>query len=83
MIAGFSPIPYKVFTIAAGVLNMAFLPFVIGSVIGRGARFYLVAFLVKIFGNKIDYVLKKYMDRIGWGIIFLVIIAYLARVLPI
>jgi membrane protein YqaA with SNARE-associated domain len=83
LIAGFSPIPYKVFTIAAGVLNMAFLPFVIGSVIGRGARFYLVAFLVKIFGNKIDYVLKKYMDRIGWGIIFLVIIAYLARVLPI
>ena len=36
LIAGFSPIPYKVFTIAAGVLNMAFIPFVIGSIIGRG-----------------------------------------------
>ena len=74
LIAGFSPIPYKVFTIAAGTLNMAFLPFVIGSAIGRGARFYLVAFLVKLFGEKIDYMLKKYMDRIGWSTIFIIII---------
>jgi len=74
LIAGFSPIPYKVFTIAAGTLNMAFLPFVIGSAIGRGARFYLVAFLVKLFGEKIDYMLKKYMDRIGWGTLFIIII---------
>ena len=77
LIAGFSPIPYKVFTIAAGVLNMAFLPFLVGSVIGRGARFYLLAFLVKVFGYKIDYMLKKYMDRISWGLVFLITIAFL------
>jgi membrane protein YqaA with SNARE-associated domain len=75
LIAGFSPIPYKVFTIAAGALNMAFLPFVIGSIIGRGSRFYLVAFLVKIFGNKIDFILRKYMDKIGWAALFLITIA--------
>jgi len=75
LIAGFSPIPYKVFTIAAGALNMAFLPFVIGSIIGRGSRFYLVAFLVKIFGNKIDFILRKYMDKIGWAVLFLITIA--------
>ena len=72
LIAGFSPIPYKVFTIAAGALNMAFLPFVIGSIIGRGSRFYLVAFLVKLFGNKIDFILQKYMDKIGWGVFLLI-----------
>ena len=76
LIAGFSPIPYKVFTIAAGALNMAFLPFVIGSAIGRGTRFYLVAFFVKLFGEKIDYMLKKYMDRIGWGTLFIIIIIF-------
>ena len=74
LIAGFSPIPYKVFTIAAGVLNMAFIPFVVGSTIGRGARFYLVAFLIKIFGKKIDSILKKYIDRITWGLVILIII---------
>ena len=73
-LAGFTPLPYKVFTIAAGTLNMAFLPFVIGSAIGRGARFYLVAFFVKLFGEKIDYMLKKYMDRIGWSTVFIIII---------
>ena len=74
LIAGFSPIPYKVFTIAAGVLNMAFLPFVIGSIIGRGSRFYLIAFLVKLFGDKIDFMLKKYMNIIGWGVLVLITI---------
>lgn len=42
-LAGFTPLPYKVFTVAAGVMNVAFLPFVIASILGRGARFYLVA----------------------------------------
>ena len=39
-LAGFSPIPYKIFTITAGVLSMALLPFVLASTIGRGARFF-------------------------------------------
>ena len=72
LIAGFSPIPYKVFTIAAGALNMAFLPFIIGSLIGRGSRFYLLAFLVKLFGNKIDFILTKYMDKIGWTLVIII-----------
>ena len=74
LIAGFSPIPYKVFTIAAGVLNMAFLPFVIGSIIGRGSRFYLVAFLFRLFGDRVDFILKKYMNIIGWGMLTLIAI---------
>ncbi len=45
-VASFTPIPYKVFTITAGVLNMAFLPFLLVSLVGRGLRFYLVAGLM-------------------------------------
>ena len=49
-IAGFSPIPYKVFTIAAGALSMALLPFALASLVGRGARFFLVAGLMACVG---------------------------------
>jgi membrane protein YqaA with SNARE-associated domain len=73
-VAGFSPIPYKVFTIAGGALSMAFLPFVIASLIGRGARFYLLAFLVKVFGQKADGLVRKHIDRIGWFIVAIVLI---------
>lgn len=42
-LAGFTPVPYKLFTVSAGMLSMAFLPFLIASAIGRSMRFYLVA----------------------------------------
>ena len=69
LIAGFSPIPYKVFTIAAGSLNMLLLPFIIGSIIGRGGRFFLVAFLTKVFDKDIDAIIKKLIEKIGYVII--------------
>jgi len=71
-VAGFSPIPYKVFTIAAGTVSMAFLPFVIASIIGRGARFFLVAGLISWGGEGMDRFLRIYIDKLGW---FLVIVA--------
>jgi membrane protein DedA with SNARE-associated domain len=73
-IAGFSPIPYKVFTIAAGVLQMAFIPFVIASAIGRGARFFLLALLIKAGGEKLQQGLRDHMDRLGWVVVILVIV---------
>jgi len=73
-VAGFSPIPYKVFTIAAGALNMAFLPFVAASFIGRGARFFLLAMLLAYGGEKLDAKLREYMDRLGWAVVAVVII---------
>ncbi len=66
LIAGFSPIPYKVFTITAGVISMAFLPFVIASFIGRGARFYLVAALMAWGGKDMEAKLHRWVDLIGW-----------------
>ena len=75
-IAGFSPIPYKVFTIAAGAMSMAFLPFVLASIIGRGARFFLVAGLMRWGGESMERTLREYIDRIGWVLVIGVIAAY-------
>lgn len=68
-VAGFSPIPYKVFTIAAGVAVLNFPAFVIASVIGRGARFFLVAAVVKYAGVRLETTLLRYIERIGWGLV--------------
>lgn len=79
-IAGFSPIPYKVFTIAAGTLSMALLPFVLASAIGRGARFFMVAGLMKWGGARMEANLHQYVDRIGWITVALVVIAVAVKV---
>lgn len=76
-IAGFSPIPYKVFTISAGALQMAFAPFVIASCIGRGARFFLVAGLIRWGGARMESHLRRYVDVIGWGLVALCVLGYL------
>lgn len=76
-LAGFSPIPYKVFTITAGTLSMAMFPFVAASLVGRGARFFLVALLLSWGGEQLEKVLHKYIDRIGWATVFLVSAAVL------
>jgi membrane protein YqaA with SNARE-associated domain len=71
-VAGFSPIPYKVFTIAAGVLSMALLPFTVASLIGRGGRFFLVAALMVWGGARMEATLRTYVDRIGWVMLLLI-----------
>lgn len=57
--AGFSPIPYKIFTIASGVTGMDMVPFIIASAVGRGARFFLVALLLWKFGAPIRAFIEK------------------------
>lgn len=74
-IAGFSPLPYKLFTIAAGALTLALAPFVLASIVGRGARFYLVAQLTSTFGPKVEPLIRKYIEWIGWGVVLLFAIA--------
>lgn len=76
-LAGFTPIPYKVFTIAAGVANMALLPFIVMSFLGRGARFFLVAGFIRWGGARIENLLRKYVERIGWGVLILAVVIYL------
>ena len=75
--AGFSPIPYKIFTIAAGAMSMFILPFVAASAVGRGARFFLVAGLIYWGGEPFERNLRRYVDVLGWVLIGLVVIAIL------
>jgi membrane protein YqaA with SNARE-associated domain len=61
-IAGFTPIPYKVFTISAGAFRISFLVFVLASVVSRSARFFLVAWLMKKFGGPIRGFIDRYFN---------------------
>lgn len=72
LMAGFSPVPYKLFTITAGASSMALLPFIFASIIGRGARFFLVAGIMKWGGAKMEEGIRKWVDWLGWAFVLLV-----------
>lgn len=65
IVAGFTPIPYKLFTIGAGAVSMPFFPFVFGSVVGRGLRFFLVSTLFFFFGEKLNLLMHR-IDKLAW-----------------
>lgn len=72
--AGFSPVPYKIFTIAAGALQM-FLPgFVLASLLGRGGRFFLVAGLLILGGERMERTLRRNIDMLGWITVAVIVI---------
>jgi len=75
VLAGFTPIPYKLFTLAAGATQMALGPFIVGSIVGRGLRFFLVAALIRYLGKRLEPVIVRYMDAIGWGTVLLTAVA--------
>ena len=70
--AGFSPIPYKVFTIAAGATQISFLTFVVASILSRGLRFFLIGGALRVFGPSVKQILEKYFDL--FSIAFLVLL---------
>ncbi|WP_110113844.1 YqaA family protein [Bacillus sp. CGMCC 1.16541] len=71
--AGFTPIPYKVFTVLSGAVKMNLPVFIIGSLIGRGARFFLVALVVMYFGDQAMSLITKYgaVTTLIVGVIFI------------
>jgi membrane protein YqaA with SNARE-associated domain len=71
--AAFTPIPYKVATIAAGATGMAVVPFVIVSAIGRAARFFLVAGLLRLFGAPIRAFLERHFDAMALAFLALLV----------
>jgi len=77
LVAGFSPIPYKIFTIAAGAMSMLLVPFVAASVVGRGARFFLVSALIFWGGESFERNLRRFIDLIGWVVVGLCLVAFL------
>ena len=76
LVAGFSPIPYKVFTIAAGTLGMNLPLFVAGSFLGRGGRFFLVSTLMAWGGPRMEENLRIWVEWLGWAVVVLAFGAY-------
>lgn len=72
--AAFTPLPYKLFTIAAGVFKVGLLPFTIASIIGRTARYILVPYLAHLGGKSMSNKYLKKMARWMWGFVFAIII---------
>lgn len=64
-IAGFTPIPYKVFTIAAGMFKINFMVFILASVVSRSARFFLVGGLIFLFGPRIQRFIDSYFNLLA------------------
>lgn len=71
--AGFTPIPYKVFTITGGAFNVNLVLFIIASIIGRAGRFFLVAFLIWKYGEQIKGFIDKYFNWLAIGFTVLLI----------
>jgi len=70
--AGFTPVPYKVFTIAGGVAQINFGTFVLASCLSRGARFFLIALLLRLFGPSIQSFIERYFNLLA--ILFFVLL---------
>lgn len=76
--AAFTPIPYKVFTVAAGVFDVNFWTLVSASVVGRSARFFLVGGILFYFGPQVKSLLEKYFDWAAWALLALGIAGFVA-----
>ena len=64
-IAGFTPVPYKVFTISAGAFKINFSVFILASIVSRSARFFIVGGLIYIFGAKIQAFIDRYFNMLA------------------
>lgn len=77
-IAGFTPIPYKAFTISAGVFALDLKRFILISLVSRSARFFLVGLMIFIFGETARLYLTKYIDKLSIAFVVLLILGFLA-----
>ena len=68
--AGFTPVPYKIFTISSGAFDISFYLFLIASIASRGGRFLIVSFLMYMYGERIRVFIDKYFNLIS--IIFVI-----------
>ena len=70
--AGFTPIPYKLFTITAGAFKISFPSFLIAAIISRSARFFLVSFLIRKYGEKVKDFIDQYFNLLT--VVFIVML---------
>ena len=77
ILAGVTPLPYKLCTIISGLLGLAIIPFMIGSFIGRAGQFFIIAGVLWWGGPMIETHLKKWMEWLGWGLIVLAVTVFI------
>ena len=77
-IAGFTPIPYKAFTISAGVFDLDLKRFILISLVSRSARFFLVGLVIFFFGETAKTYLTEYMNTFTIAFVALLILGFLA-----
>lgn len=75
-IAGFTPIPYKVFTITAGAFRINFVVFLVASAVSRSARFFIVGGLIYLFGPKIESFIERYFNALAIAFVILLILGF-------
>jgi membrane protein YqaA with SNARE-associated domain len=76
-LAGLTPIPYKVFTLSAGVFAISFPVFVVASVVSRGLRFFLVAGLIYRYGKPIAAFIDRWFNWLSWAFGLLIVLGFL------
>jgi len=72
LIAALTPIPYKIFTVAAGALHLSLTVFIVASFLGRFMRFGIEVAVIVWFGQSIDRIFLRYSDYIGWAVLLLI-----------
>jgi membrane protein YqaA with SNARE-associated domain len=77
LIKGMTPIPYKLITIASGAAQFDLAVFAVASAVTRGARFYLVAALLYVFGQPIRHFIEKHLTAVTTGVVVLIIAGFL------
>ncbi len=77
VLAGFLPIPLKIFTWASGIVGVPLPAFIAGMMIGRGKRVYLLCGLIRLGGKRAEEALHRWIEWIGWAVIALIVLAVL------
>ena len=78
LVAAVTPIPYKVFTIASGMMSFDLAQFVLASVLGRGMRFFLVAGLIRLYGARIKPFMERHFELAASALVVLAILGFMA-----
>lgn len=76
--AAFTPIPFKIITISAGLFKISFWQMIFASIIGRGLRYFAIAYAIRMFGEKISKVVYRYFGAISIAVVALIVAGFFA-----
>ena len=77
LFAGVTPFPYKIITISSGIAGMSFYKFVIFSIIARGARFFIIAILLRLYGEPIRNFIERHLNLLFIAFMVLLVFGFL------